>query len=292
MKTPEVVKHHSMKQPPPLLMSVGELLQLINQLSILMAELFMSHCSLDMQLQALYLALQEWEHKLIGNLGTMAHLIPQVIWAITEAAQDFYSTVCTHQDIVPPEGVKPHFTIANIHIHTSMLKASIKLDLMNVPEQWKPHQDCQHSTVASALPKTSNKSDQNNKHCVLDPFQATGNSAHKREVTTITNPHHPAIFANNDAIKQLQDASRLILTNLISEAGLQVGIKHLALAGLSDKICLHYIIFRKCCSITCKKCNQSHPQAAISASAVNSLFQLKLGLQCMAAKQKWIHTNQ
>ena len=75
MKMLEAVKHHSMKWPPPLPTSVGELLQLIYRLSILTAELFMSYCSLAMQLQALYLALQEREHKLMGNPDTMAHLI-------------------------------------------------------------------------------------------------------------------------------------------------------------------------------------------------------------------------
>jgi hypothetical protein len=56
-KTPEAVRKHSEKAPPPLPMTITELLQLLWRLIILTTGLFTTNCSLAIQLKDLYTTL-------------------------------------------------------------------------------------------------------------------------------------------------------------------------------------------------------------------------------------------
>jgi hypothetical protein len=110
---------------------VAELLQLI----WLTEGLFTEDCSLAIQLRVMHQALQKREQKLMGDLEAADELIPQLVWAITSTARDFYGTVSTREDIDPPDDTAPRVAIAQLSIYTQMFQAGFKLNLTNIPDQ-------------------------------------------------------------------------------------------------------------------------------------------------------------
>jgi hypothetical protein len=158
-KTPEAVRKHSAKTPPPLPTTIAELQQLMWRLVVLTKGLFTTNCLLAIQLQDLFTAVQEWEQTLMGDLAAVDELIPQLAWAVTAAAREFYGTINTRGDVDPPEDeygtTAPTVAIAQLSIHTTMFKAGYRLNLTNIPEQWKRH-------PPSAAPATQQRSDGSN----------------------------------------------------------------------------------------------------------------------------------
>jgi hypothetical protein len=135
-KTPEAVRKHSSKAPPPLPTTVAELLQLMWRLIVLTTGLFTIDCSLAIQLRDMHHALQEREQTLMGDLEAADELIPQLAWAVTTAAREFYGTISTRADVDPPDNAAPRVAIAQLSIHTQLFKTGIKLNLTSLPEQW------------------------------------------------------------------------------------------------------------------------------------------------------------
>jgi hypothetical protein len=82
-KTPEAIKKHSSKAPPPLPTTVAELLQLLWHMIVLTTGLFTTHCSLAIHLKDLHTAIQVHEQTIMGDPTSMADLIPQLTWIIT-----------------------------------------------------------------------------------------------------------------------------------------------------------------------------------------------------------------
>ena len=135
-RTPDAVRKHSTKTPPPLPTFIGELLQLLERYLVLTVGLFTTHCSFAIQLRDLHSALQEKEHRLMGTPEVTADLIPQLVWAIISAAREFFGHISTRADVDPNDGT-PKVAIAQLSIYTTMLKAGLKLDLAGVPDQWR-----------------------------------------------------------------------------------------------------------------------------------------------------------
>jgi hypothetical protein len=104
---------------------------------ILTEGLFTKDCSLAIQLRDMHQALQKWEQMLMGDLEAVDELIPQLAWAITSTARDFYGTVSTREDIDPPDNTAPRVAIAQLSIYTQMFQAGFKLNLTNIPDQWQ-----------------------------------------------------------------------------------------------------------------------------------------------------------
>jgi hypothetical protein len=140
-KTPEAVRKHLTKAPPPLLATIAELQQLLWRLIVLTKGLFTTHCSLAIQLNDLFIAVQEQEQTLMGDPTIVEELILQLAWAIMAAAREFYGTISTRENVDPPEDEygqgAPKVAIAQLNIHTTMFKAGYWLNLTNIPDQWK-----------------------------------------------------------------------------------------------------------------------------------------------------------
>ena len=78
--TPDALwNKHCTKGPPALPHSIGDLLQLFDQLIVLTEGLFMPLSSMTTQLRALQLALQKCNQTLMGNPDSVAELIPQLV---------------------------------------------------------------------------------------------------------------------------------------------------------------------------------------------------------------------
>jgi hypothetical protein len=72
---------------------IAKLLQLLWRMIALTTGLFTTHCSLAIQHQELYTAVQRWEQTIMGDPDTVADLIPQLAWAVSTAAREFYGTI-------------------------------------------------------------------------------------------------------------------------------------------------------------------------------------------------------
>jgi hypothetical protein len=74
-KTPEAVRKHNSKGPPPLPSSIGDLLQALWRLIVLTKGLFTQQCSLVCQLEDLYDALQDKEQRIMSNANAHAGIL-------------------------------------------------------------------------------------------------------------------------------------------------------------------------------------------------------------------------
>jgi hypothetical protein len=88
-KTPDAVKKHHNKMPPPLPTMVAELMQLLWRMIALTVGLFTEQCSLVVQLKEFHTELQEREQHIMGDPTAAAELTPQLTWAIIVGAREF-----------------------------------------------------------------------------------------------------------------------------------------------------------------------------------------------------------
>jgi hypothetical protein len=201
------VRKHSEKAPPPLPTTIAELLQLLWRLIILTTGLFTTNCSLAIQLKDLHTALKRREQTIMGNTTSASELIPQIVWAITCTSREFYGTISTRDDVDPPDdGYSPGapcFVEATLSIHTSLFKAGHRLNLENVPEQWKrsptlapaaapPHEHRNSNNTGGEHNNRGRESD--NRRYGGNPFRTDGGNDDTWTKRINTNP--PAAFGN------------------------------------------------------------------------------------------------
>ena len=142
-------------------------------------------------------ALQAREHRLMGDYTSSAQLIPQVIWALTIAARDFFGQVCTCNHLEPTTGT-PRTAKATLNTYTHMITMKMQLDLDGLPTQWTPQALRTHVKEDTNITKpTAPKSTKQNSSAP-QPTQTVQNN-----YTIQTNLNWPPIFANNETIKQL-----------------------------------------------------------------------------------------
>ena len=284
-KTPDAIKKHMTKGPPPLPTTISELIQQIHWLLILTEGLFTHRCAMVTQLCELMEALQVHEHHLMGDYTSSAQLIPQVIWALILLACEFYQQVCMHSQLELATGAL-RTTRASVSTYTHMIMLKLKLDLDGLPPQWATQPNVRHTNTSEQhniaskqlLPK-SNKTAAGVTQ--LNPSSSTTASIQ-------TNAQWPHIFASNETLKLLQAKRGRILTEIFSKAGIGGGRDWPNLTGLPDNLCLRYLILGKC-SGSCKdqECNQLHPTTGIPIKAAKAVFcQIEPGLKCIANKQK------
>ena len=82
-------------------------------------------------------ALQVRKHHLMGDYTTSAQCIPQVTWALTLTAHDFFGQVCTCSQLKPTTGA-PWTAKATLSTYTHMITMKMRLDLDGMPMQWTP----------------------------------------------------------------------------------------------------------------------------------------------------------
>jgi hypothetical protein len=268
--TPDAIRKHSAKAPPPLPTTVAELLQLMWRLVVLTVGLFTVHCSLAIQLQDMHKALQEREQTIMGDPTAEAELIPQLAWAITAAARDFYGTITTRSDVDPPDDGAatraPTIAVANLSIHTAMLKAGYRLNLANVPAQWtRPAPTT--STPTAKKPEGTTSAGQNRRYG-SDPFRPTDTSTTAKG----DNPKPLAAFANSEPLKRLKEKlARVTLSDIVSEAGISGGPSKLETAGLPAHTCLNWICMGTCKWKTCPNLHPAHVDDTIGTALYKQL---------------------
>ena len=194
-------------------------------------------------------ALQVHEHHLMGDYTTFAQLIPQVVWALTLTARDFFGQVCTRSQLEPTTGA-PWAAKATLSTYTHMITMKMCLDLDGLPMQWTPQapRTQVHDYTNAAKPAAPKSTKQNSGE--TQPAQTPQST-----YTVQTNPHWPPIFANNDTIKQLLTKRGRILGQILTEAGIQGSSDHLDLTGLPDNLCLCWLILGKCGGGRGQECN-------------------------------------
>jgi hypothetical protein len=272
-KTPEAVRKHTGKGPPPLPGSIGDLLQALWRLIILTKGLFTQHCSLANQLEDLYDALQDKQQRIMSDPTAPTTLIPQLVWAITDASREFYSQICTKSDVDPPEdGTPPKFAIAEISIYTSLFKAGLPIQVANMPEQWKRKNT--GIDIGATQQQTSNRTigGDPDKRYGKNPFRPAETGEER------VNPNPPKAFTDNGEFQKLKrKMTALTLTNICREAGLSRGPTDLNISGWPARTCLNYVCMGKCKRGT--KCVNDHPDSVDEATARAVYQQLEPGIK-------------
>jgi hypothetical protein len=263
-KTPEAVRKHNSKLPPPLPATVAKLLQLLLRLIALMVGLFTIHCSLAIQLEALYQEVQEREQHLLGDPVAASALLPQLTWAVISATREFFGTICTRDDVDPSGSSRMRLAIANLSIHTSMLKAGYNLDLANVPAQWK-HKPSNKPTPRQSSNTGGEKSggqNQKDKRYGADPFQQQNNTGNN-DGGRGDNPHFAKAFATG--LQQIKDRfAGVTLSDIVQESGIRGGPLGLNTTGLPPKSCLNWVCMGHCRHCTCQFQHPDHIEEAIA----------------------------
>ena len=250
-KTPDAIKKHLMKGLPPLPTTISELIQQLHQLLVLTEGLFTHRCSMADQLHDLMEAFQVRERHLMGDYTSSIQLIPQVVWALTLTACNFFGQVCMHSQLDPATRAPcAGAAKATLSTYTHMITMKMCLDLDSLPMQWTPqvhHTQVQdHTSTAKPAAPKSNKQSSN----TMQPAQTPQNT-----YTIQTNPHWPPIFVNNDTIKQLLTKWGKILMQIFMEAGIQGSSNCLNLTGLPNNLCLHWLILGRCGGGHGQECN-------------------------------------
>jgi hypothetical protein len=219
-------------------------------------------------------ALQEREHILMGDPEAIRELIPQLVWAITAASRDFYGTITTRDDIDPPtEHIAPTVAVANLSLHTTMFKAGIKLNLTNVPTQWKA------PAKGGGSHLTDSKSDKVASHSTKkwhgsDPFRSTDTT---EQTAQGTNPNHPKAFKDSELFKWAKEryGRKISLVALAKQAGLG-GVQDLTAPGLDTQMCLTWVCLGGCHR---KGCKLLHPTTIDDTATAALQVKLEPGLR-------------
>ena len=283
-KTPDAIKKHMSKGPPPLPTTISELIQQIHRLLVLTDGLFTHRCAMVTQLRELMEILQVREHRLMGDYASSAQLIPQVVWALILSARDFYRQVCTRSQLDPTVGT-PRTATASLSTYTHMIALKMKLDLDGLPHQWTA-QPARHPTTEQHTSTASKQPSQKNSKPATSNNQP--NPSSNTTTPTRNNAQWPNIFASNDTLKLLQAKKGRVLSEIFSEAGISGGGDRLDLTGLPDNLCLRWLILGRCNGgVRGQECNRSHPTTSIPTKAAEAVFrQIEPGLKRIAEKLK------
>jgi hypothetical protein len=294
-KTPDAVRKHSEKAPPPLPTTIAELLQLLWRLIILTTGLFTTNCSLAIQLKDLYTALKKREQTIMGNTTSASELIPQIVWAITCASREFYGTISTREDVDPPDDGYGHgapcFVEATLSIHMSLFKAGQKPNLENLPEQWRrnptpapaaaPHSGNRNSS--NTWGEQSNRSrESDNRRYGGNPFRPDGGN--DDNWTKRINHNPPAAFGNAADLTRLKENMRgITLSEIVKEANIRGGPTALDTTGWPNNTCLNWIIMGTCAR---RRCANNHPTSIDAAAATAVYKQLEPGIKRLLESKK------
>ena len=267
-KTPDAIKKHMTKGPPPLPTTISELIQQIHRLLILTDGLFTHRCAMVTQLRELMETLQVRKHHLMGDYASSAQLIPQVVWALILSARDFYRQVCTRSQLDPAAGT-PCTTTASLSMYMHMIALKMKLDLDGLLPQWTT-QPARHATNEQHT-STGKQPAQKSSRPATSNTQP--NPSSNTTMPTRTNAQWPHIFTSNNTLKLLQAKKGRILTEIFSEAGISRGGDQLDLTSLPDNLCLCWLILGKCGGgPRAQECNRSHPTTSIPTKAAEAIF--------------------
>jgi hypothetical protein len=219
----------------------------------------------------------------MGDPKRTAERIPQLIWAIIKSSRYFYSTVCTRDDLNPEDGDLPRLPSASLDAYTFLLKAELPIEVDGIPDQWLPAHKRPTTTHTTAAPKPASRNDNQSRQQPQNPFNPSSTTGGN----TRTCPNQPAVFANNETLRDLKNRRGRVMKELIEKAGIPGGQNGLNLTALPENICLRYLLLGQCHSTPNNDCKRNHPTTEISKEGAETLFkQLEPGLKRMADKNK------
>ena len=199
-KTQDSIRKHKTKGPPALPTLIGELLLLLDRLITLTKGLFTTTSPMLIQLTDLRLVLRRRHHTLMSDPRRTAERIPQLVWALIKATQQFYGTVCTKDDLDPMDGDLPCLPTATLDAYTFLLKAELPIEVDGIPEQWLLTHKRPTMMQPAPPPKPTNQTDAQPKQQTQNPFNPSSNTSGTHRTYT----NQPAIFANNEALHELR----------------------------------------------------------------------------------------
>jgi hypothetical protein len=153
-----------------------------------------------------------------------------------------------------------------------MFKAGYRLNLANLPDQWR-----RKTPVVAPNPKRNNEQTANNgagqnKRHGSNPFQAAGDNQGPARVK----PNPPNAFKSEDFKKLREKFRQLTLTEIAQEAGIRGGPSKLDVTGWPQDGCLNWL-----CMGICKRsnCRNNHPASVDDAASQAVYKQLEPGIK-------------
>jgi hypothetical protein len=282
-KTQDSIRKHKTKGPPALPTSIGELLLLLDRLITLTRGLFTATSPMVMQLEDLRLVLRRRHHTLMSDPRRTAERIPQLIWALIKSTRHFYGTVCTKDDLDPADGDLPRLPTASLDAYTFLLKAELPIEVDGIPEQWLPTHKRPTPAPATAPPKQTNRTDTQPRQQTQNPFNPSSTTGGM----TRTYQNQPAVFANNEVLRELKNKRGRVMKDLMEKTGIPGGQNGLNLTALPENICLRYLLLGQCHSVPPHDCKRNHPVNEISKEGIESLLkQIEPALRRVGDKNK------
>ena len=138
---------------------------------------------------------------LMSDPQRTAEHIPQLIWALIKSTRHFNGTVCTKEDPDPADGDLPRLPAASLDAYTFRLKAELPIKVDGIPEQWLPTHKQPTPAPATAAPKPANQTDTQPRQQTQNPFNPSSTTGG----TTHTYQNQPAVFANNEILRELKN---------------------------------------------------------------------------------------
>jgi hypothetical protein len=218
----------------------------------------------------------------MGDPTAVEELIPQLAWAVTAAARDFYGNISTRDDVDPSEddyGLRaPKVAIAQLSIHTTMFKAGYWLNLTNIPDQWKrqtpgniTNSQKRHDRQSSSNTSTGGGTKGQEKRHGSNPFQAVDST----RPAVGKNPKPPAAFATPELARLRDKMHDVTLSDIVKEAGLRGGPSNLNTSGLPTNCCLNWVCMGVCMR---PRCTMSHPEHVDETGALAVYQQIAPGI--------------
>ena len=108
--------------------------------------------------------------------------------------------MCTKEDLEPMEGDLPRLPTATLDAYTFLLKAELPIEVDGIPEQWLPTHKRPTLTPPATTPKPTNRTDYQPRQQAQNPLNPSSSTSS----TTRTYNNQPAIFANNETLRELR----------------------------------------------------------------------------------------
>ena len=225
---------------------------MLRRYHLLLEALLTRHSSLTQQVKKLSRELAARQQKLAINATAVERMIPQVVWAVTEAAHDFFNTTTAKEDLL---GEHPEQVTAGLTVHTTMFTSGVRHEIESMPLEWRTSPKKPHLPV----PKRGRPDDDG------------PGPAPKKPATPKPNNDGPPAFAKNRELDNLLRQRRdLRLTDICKAAGYENTGAMLRAAGVTTDKCLNYNAMGFCANPSCGKghSNVSNDDASKMASTL------------------------
>jgi hypothetical protein len=253
--TMEVARQRKKTKAPPLPITLPDLLNLLRRWELVLCHLFPSKPVLWRQSHRLWKGLTARQHTLIMDEHGTKRLIANVLFAITSAAQEVFSTSMTRAEL---EGTETEFPTCSLCTHVDQFLSGSDHQLSATPAEWKskprPAGGLGDAFGAAGLPPQSPP--ESKRQRPGEQFVARGDPRRDRTKQRVgyINQNGPKAFADSSEMNDLIARTKnLTLRRLCEAANIPNPVVLGEEAGVDPEVCLLYNCLGFCKSVNCRR---------------------------------------